>query len=123
LLGCVIVCLLNAFRSYRRLPSHIRQKLCRCGCPNGYESKIQHDLSGELSKILVDVQALEVDFDVLIGGVLEVIVQSKIDTDKTETWRESGQKFLKSRSRREREKGYGQENRHDPQSAPMPDVE
>ena len=73
------------------------------------ESKIQHDLSGELSKILVDVQALEIDFDVLIGGILEVIAQSKIDTDKTETWRESGQKFLKSRSRRGQEKECVQE--------------
>lgn len=68
------------------------------------ESKIQHDLSGELSKILVDVQALEIDFDVLIGGVLEVISQSKTDADKSETWRESGQKFLKSRNRRGQEK-------------------
>lgn len=68
------------------------------------EAKICSDLSHELSQHLVNAQALDIDFNVLMGGLLDVISQSKTDAVKVEMWQKSGQKFLQEQSRREQEK-------------------
>jgi hypothetical protein len=68
------------------------------------ETKICRNLAQELSRHLIAAHALEIDFDILIGGVLGVITESKADTVKAMSWQKSGQEFLRNQNRREREK-------------------
>ena len=86
------------------------------------EEKIRQSLSQELSQCLINAQALEIDFDTLIGGILEVVTQANSNkpspeqSRKTEAWQKSGQKFRQYQSRLNRSK----EAQKGEQQAPHP---
>ena len=68
------------------------------------EEKIRQNLAQELSQCLINAQALEIDFDTLIGGMLEVITQAQANSNKIGVWQKSGQKFRQYQSRINRSK-------------------
>src|SRR4051812_46935576 len=83
------------------------------------EEKICQNLAQELSQCLINAQALEIDFDVFVGGMLEVITQAQANSNKIGAWQKSGQKFRQYQSRINKSK-EGQ--KRDPHSAPSQTV-
>lgn len=57
------------------------------------EDKIKAEILTDLSTCLIDANALEVDFDILIGGILDVIKKAQQGDKVTEAWKLSGEKF------------------------------
>lgn len=57
------------------------------------EDKIKAELLKDLSTYLIKAEALNVDFDILIGGILDVIEKANQGDAITEAWKTSGQKF------------------------------
>jgi hypothetical protein len=64
------------------------------------EERISKDIAFELSQNLIDCGALYIDFDVFIGGMLEVIEKAKKESPQKEVWKTAGQKFRQQRSKR-----------------------
>ncbi|MCE3230504.1 MAG: hypothetical protein K0R52_432 [Alphaproteobacteria bacterium] len=65
---------------------------------------LSQNISRELTQCLVDAKALDIEFNILMGGILEVVSQAKADTSKAEAWRKSGQTFHERRNRIDRSK-------------------
>ena len=63
------------------------------------EQKIQDSIVEEFKKFLVTSRAIEIDFDVIVGGLLEVIQKSKSNDKSVEVWKQSGVTFRKKMSR------------------------
>lgn len=57
------------------------------------EDKIKSQIIEDLSTYLIDANAIDVDIDVLMGGMLDVIEKTKAGDKITEAWKLSGQKF------------------------------
>ena len=55
--------------------------------------KIEQVVSLEILNALKKQDAFGLDFDALIGGLLDVIEQVKLNNSNTEGWRQAGQKF------------------------------
>ena len=78
------------------------------------QDNIRQTLGQGLLQCLVDAEAFEVDFDALVGGILEAIVEIKNDDGKdyperrrrVEAWKKSGSTFQYHRNQKERERGY-----------------
>ena len=68
------------------------------------EEKIKSEIVNDLSKSLIDANALDVDFDILIGGILDIIEKSKQNDKITEAWKLSGEKFRQSQKKRNAQK-------------------
>ena len=78
------------------------------------EEKIRSNLSQGVSQFLVDAGALEIDFDILVGGVLDVIAEAKANLNspnqseracpersrKVERWQKAGQMFHRSKGQK-----------------------
>ena len=73
------------------------------------ENKIKSEIMSELSTSLIDANALEVDYDVLIGGILDVIEKANRGDKITEAWKLAGEKF-----RQRKKKGKGKKNSSSP---------
>ena len=71
------------------------------------EDKIKSDIISELSTSLIDANALEVDYDILMGGILDVIEKAKQRDKITEAWKLSGEKFRQSQKKRNTQKNNG----------------
>ena len=96
------------------------------------EEKIRQILTQESSQCLINAQALEIDFDTLVGGMLEVVTQAQANRNKTcpeqsrrtEVWQKSGQKFRQYQSRisrsKEGQKGEQQERQQKRQARNFP---
>jgi len=57
------------------------------------EYKIKDKIIQDLSNYLIDANAIDVDIDVLMGGMLDIIEKAKSGDKITEAWKLSGQKF------------------------------
>ena len=68
------------------------------------EEKIKSEIANDLSKSLIDVNAIDVDLDILIGGILDVIEKSKQNDKITEAWKLSGEKFRQGQKKRNTQK-------------------
>jgi len=64
------------------------------------EDKIKSEIISELSTSLIDANALEVDFDILMGGILDIIEKVKQGDKITEAWKLSGEKFRQGQKKR-----------------------
>ena len=64
------------------------------------ENKIISEAIAELSTSLIDAHALDINYDILIGGVLEVIEKTKQGDKITEAWKVSGERFRKEQKKR-----------------------
>lgn len=64
------------------------------------ENKIISEAIAELSTSLIDAHALDINYDILIGGVLEVIEKTKQGDNITEAWKVSGERFRKDQKKR-----------------------
>lgn len=58
--------------------------------------KIEQEIIHQLVQVLKINDAFQIDFNSLVGGLLEIIKAIRIDPDKKEAWRVAGQKFCKS---------------------------
>lgn len=68
------------------------------------EDKIKSQIANDLSKSLIDTNAIDVDSDILIGGILDIIDKSKQKDKITEAWKLSGEKFRQSQKKRNTQK-------------------
>jgi hypothetical protein len=68
------------------------------------EDKIKSDIANGLSKFLIDANAIDVDIDVLMGGILDVVEKSKQNDKITEVWKLSGEKFRQGQKKRNTQK-------------------
>lgn len=71
---------------------------------------LEEQAVGEMASLLIAAEALSVDTDVLLGGVLEVVSQARVGGEKVEAWRAAGRRFRGLRavgSGRARRKGAG----------------
>ena len=71
------------------------------------EDKIKSEIANNLSKSLIDTNAIDVDSDILIGGILDIIEKSKQNDKITEAWKLSGEKFRQSQKKRNTQKITG----------------
>ncbi len=71
------------------------------------EDKIKSEILSQLSTSLIDANALEVNFDVLMGGILNVIEKAKQGDKITEAWKLSGEKFRQGQKKRNTQKNTG----------------
>ncbi len=68
------------------------------------EYKVAQEIANVFFPALIESGALEIDFDVFMGGVLEVIEKANKTPDKMEAWKEAGQKFRKGRRKNQTSK-------------------
>jgi len=69
------------------------------------------NLAQELSECLITAGSLEVDFDTLIGGILDVIAEARTNSSKAEGWKKSGGMFRQQwRQNRDQLSGSGNQN-------------
>lgn len=61
------------------------------------QDKVEQLLVSHLVQVLKINNAFQLDFDALVGGLLEVIDVIKSNTERKETWQNSGHKFCQSR--------------------------
>ena len=61
----------------------------------GEQAKIEQELANELLAVLKKQQALGLDFNALVGGLLYVIDSIKSKGDVVEGWQQIGAKFCK----------------------------
>lgn len=71
------------------------------------EEKIKSEIMSELSTSLIDANALEVDYDILMGGILDVIEKAKREDKIMEAWKLSGEKFRQGQKKRKTQKNTG----------------
>ena len=71
------------------------------------EDKIKSEIISELSTSLIDANALEVNYDILMGGILDVIKKAKQGDKITEAWKLSGEKFRQGQKKRNTQKNTG----------------
>lgn len=71
------------------------------------EDRIKSEIISELSTSLIDANALEVDYDILMGGILDVIEKAKREDKITEAWKLSGEKFRQGQKKRNTQKNTG----------------
>ncbi|MGV8948898.1 MAG: hypothetical protein ACOH2E_06000 [Candidatus Paracaedibacter sp.] len=64
------------------------------------ENKIISEAIKELSTGLINAHALDINYDILMGGILEVIEKAKREDKITEAWKLSGEKFRKDQKKR-----------------------
>ena len=64
------------------------------------EDKIKAEALTDLSTYLLDANALDIGFDILMGGMLYVIDKTNQGDKITEEWKLSGQKFCQQRTKR-----------------------
>jgi hypothetical protein len=62
--------------------------------------RIKSDILADLSVCLVDANALDIDFDILIGGMLEVVEKTQQGDKIAEVWKSSGEKFRQRRKKK-----------------------
>lgn len=91
------------------------------------EERICQSLAHDLAQCLIHAQALEMDFDTLIGGVLEVVNQAQanltkacpVQSQRLEAWKKSGEKFRRRlgdpRGQNERNTGGEKQERQEGQ--------
>jgi hypothetical protein len=58
-------------------------------------AEIETALAQEMVSIFREINAFSMDFDVLVGGMLEVIHKTKTNAPEQEVWRHAGLKFRK----------------------------
>jgi hypothetical protein len=63
--------------------------------------KLSHEYAQSLCKYLMDAKATEIDFNVLLGGMLEVIELAKANSNRREAWQKSGLKFCRHRRQKQ----------------------
>lgn len=68
------------------------------------EDKIKSQIISDLSISLMNANALEIDVDILMGGILDVIEKAKQGDKITEEWKLSGEKFRQGRKKRDTQK-------------------
>lgn len=71
------------------------------------EDKIKSEIIAELSTSLVDANALEVDYDILMGGILDIIEKENQGDKITEAWKLSGEKFRQGQKKWSTQKNTG----------------
>lgn len=59
--------------------------------------KIEHELTDNFAQVLSMQEGFQLDFDAMIGGLLEVIDTIRSDPIQMEKWRVVGDKFRKSK--------------------------
>ena len=65
------------------------------------ENEIRHKLTLEISNFMIDADAFDhIEFDIIMGGILDVIEKAKQGDKITEEWKLSGEKFRQGRKRR-----------------------
>lgn len=111
--------LLHRLTNIREKLSSLRQE------EDKISHKLSHEFAQELSKYLISANAIEIDFNVLLGGMLEVITQAHKDIQKScpelsrrvEAWQKSGQMFRQNRRQKSnvREQIYAPKNNEPPQ--------
>jgi hypothetical protein len=68
------------------------------------EDKIKSEIISELSTFLIDAQAIDINFDILMGGILDVIEKANQGDKITEAWKLSGEKFRQGQKKRNTQK-------------------
>lgn len=63
------------------------------------QEKIEQILINDFIQVMKVHNAFQIDFDVMTGGIIDVIDTIKVNPGKTEGWRLVGQKFRKSNPR------------------------
>ena len=63
---------------------------------NAEKTKIEQQLSLELFQVLKKTDAVHIDFDMLIGGLLFVIKSIQSNSAENEVWQLAGKKFHQS---------------------------
>jgi type I restriction-modification system DNA methylase subunit len=58
--------------------------------------EIEVALAQEIVNLLRKTDAFSLDFDTLIGGILEIIRKTKTNTPEQEVWQQAGRSFRKS---------------------------
>ncbi len=71
------------------------------------EDNIKSQIITELSQDLINIHALDVDYDVLIGGILDIIKKANQADIITEEWKLSGEKFRQGQKKRNPQKNPG----------------
>ncbi len=71
------------------------------------EDKIKLEALTSLSTYLLDANALDIEFDILMGGILDVIEKTNQGDQITEAWKLSGEKFRQGQKKRNTQKGTG----------------
>jgi len=66
---------------------------------NAQKKKIETDIAHQLLHVITAHSGFTLPFQVLVGGLIDVIQTSKSDPKKMEEWQGAGGKFLKSRPR------------------------
>ena len=61
----------------------------------GEQAKIEQELANELLSVLKKQQALGLDFNALVGGLLYVIDNLRAKSEVVEAWQQAGAKFCK----------------------------
>lgn len=61
------------------------------------QSKIEQVLVNHWIEVLKITNAFKFDFDVLVGGLLEMMASLKSNPELKEVWRNSGKKFCQAR--------------------------
>ncbi len=64
------------------------------------QNEIEEDIKNGFVQVLRIKEAFQIDFDSMVGGILEVISTIRSDSEKKEEWRLIGQKFCKARIKR-----------------------
>lgn len=64
---------------------------------NAEKTKIEQQLSLELFQVLKKTDAVHIDFDMLIGGLLFVIKSIQSNSAENEVWQQAGKKFHQSK--------------------------
>ena len=69
------------------------------------ENEIREKLTLEISNFMIDADAFEhIEFDIIMGGILDVIEKAKQGDKITEEWKLSGEKFRQDRKKRNTQK-------------------
>ena len=63
---------------------------------NAQKKKIETDIAHQLLHVITAHSGLTLPFQVLVGGLINVIETSKKDPHQMEEWQAAGEKFLKS---------------------------
>jgi len=66
------------------------------------QQQIEAELAKTIVVLLKEAHAFTIDFDVLIGGILDAIQKAKSNDRHTEVWRAEGVRFRKRKQRKKR---------------------
>lgn len=66
---------------------------------NAQKKKIETDIAHQFLHVITAHSGFTLPFQVLVGGLINVIETSKNDPHQMEEWQTAGEKFLKSRPR------------------------